>query len=91
MTSTENTIMIMRERIKRNSVQNNTVTTSVDRIKFFFETLDYTDNVGITVPLKVFFETMGVTPFFRFDYDRFDYGRYGDVGGIDDVVGVNII
>lgn len=78
------------DRIQKNSVESNTVTTVVDRFKIVFETLDHSDTINVVIPTIVFVETLGVSPFFRFDYDRFGYGRFGDVGGQSDVVGVVI-
>lgn len=78
------------DRIQRNSVESNTITTVVDRFKFITEAMNQSDALSINIPVKVFFEKLGVSPYFRFSYDRWDYGRFGDVGGMDDVVGVSV-
>ena len=63
------------DRLQKASVESNTVTTVVDRFKIIFETLNHSDSILIVIPVIVFEEKLGVSPFFRFDYDRFSYGR----------------
>lgn len=77
------------DRVQKNSIESTTVTNIVSRFKMIFEELDYSDDLNTQIPVLVFDELMGVSPFFRFDYGRIDYDYLGDVGGMDDVeVGV---
>ena len=76
------------DRVQRNSIENSTSTSSVGRFKLVFEYLDYSDDWSVQQPITMLDEVLGISPYFRFDYDRFDYGRIGDVGGMDEVVTV---
>jgi len=85
MTVVEDTLRSMNDRINNATYSNIIVGTTANRFKILNEELDYVDSLNINQPVMVFEELMGISPFFRFDYDRFDYGRLGDVGGMDDL------
>lgn len=78
-------------RLNRNDVENNTLNNVVDRFKFIIEEMSQSDELIRATPVWSYTETMGISPWFRFDYDRFDYGRFGDTGGWDDISYYRII
>lgn len=81
----------MNERISQNSIESNVIGDTVDDIIPFIELLKHSDSILVVIPKIVFEEQLGVSAFFRFSYDRFSYGRFGDVGGQSEIKGVVIV
>lgn len=85
MGSLSDSILNIDKRVFRNSIDANSYNTTVDRIKIFFEYLSASDSFGTNIPLQRFEEWMGICPFFRFDYGRFNYDKFSDIGGVDNI------
>jgi hypothetical protein len=85
VSDSEQLLINLGKRLNQTSIENNTLADSVDRFKVFFENLYSSDELLRNIPIVTFKDSFGLSPFFRFDYDRFDYGRFGDMGGMDDI------
>jgi hypothetical protein len=85
MSSVSDTINTLKKKMKDVTTNNIITGDAADRFKFFYEELDNVDFLDFHQPVLVLTEEMGTSAFFRFDVDRFDYGRFGDVGGMDEL------